>query len=164
MKALQISAAVSIDASATDITSETVWGTVTIPAEYLVPGRKVRVQAYASFPATTGTDTWTTKLRLGGVAGELLVNGGDHDVADDDGASLDGWFIIGPSDSKARGYAGLSGTGVDNGFVANEFETTATYGSADLTVDITATCSSAANANTGTLHALRVEILPGVTA
>ncbi|MHC4892246.1 MAG: hypothetical protein ACYTFV_02570 [Planctomycetota bacterium] len=162
MKALQIPAAVTLDASATNITSETVWGNVTIPAEYLVPGRKIRVQAFVSFSATVGTDTWATKVRLGGVSGELLVSGGDHDIRDDEAASFDGWFIVG-DDSKARGYAGLSGGAVDNGFVANEFATSATYGAADLTVDVTATCSTQA-ANIGTLQALRVEILPGVTA
>lgn len=158
MNVTQLDAAVTLDASATDITSETSWAAITIPGRLLSAGSVVEVQGFITWTATVGTDTWQTRLRFGAVDGELIGATDAHDVADNDELAIQGRLVI-LADGTACGYMNATGRGSTNPVLATPL-TTATFGGDgnDLTLRVTAECSTQ-NANVGVVHSLRAEVM-----
>jgi predicted RecA/RadA family phage recombinase len=75
------------DSSAvTNTTTETVVGTLTIPANTLRIGNVVEAVAAMIATATNSTDTFRFRIRLGGVAGTVVADSTAIDLADNDTA------------------------------------------------------------------------------
>jgi hypothetical protein len=159
MNVTQLEAAATLDASATNITSETSWAAVTVPMHLLSPGNVVEVQGTITWTATVSTDRWITRFRFGAVDGELIGETDAHDVADGDELVIQGRLII-LSDGAACGYVNVTGRGTTNPVLTTPLTSTrfGTAAGSDLTLRVTAECSTQ-NANVGVVHNLRAEVL-----
>jgi predicted RecA/RadA family phage recombinase len=87
-------AAIADSAAVTNTVTETVIGTLTIPAAHLRIGRIIRFMAALIATATNSTDTFRARVRIGGVAGTIVADTGAVDLADNDGAMLNGDIVV----------------------------------------------------------------------
>jgi hypothetical protein len=112
-------------ATITNTVSETVFDTnYSIPANSLQPGELIRCSWQGIAPSTNATDTLTIRLRLGGVAGTVIVVGTATDVANNA-------IFAGRADIIVR-TVGSSGT-----FVAFGSHTEAPAASGTAVLDVT---------------------------
>lgn len=76
-----IAASSAITASSTETLFDTNYS---IPANSLVPGQRIKVKWQGICTATNSTDTFTGRVRIGGVAGTALFTHTAQDVANND--------------------------------------------------------------------------------
>jgi len=106
-------------------TTETgIWPNVTIPANYLQDGRTLRIRFFGKH-STTGTPTLTFRVRLGGVAGTLIVASGAITC----GSAVTNALFDGEALMTVRSN-GSSGTIMGNGVARVHSATAPTVGSA----------------------------------
>jgi len=79
----------STGAAVTNNAAEAASATITIPANTLTQGKTCKIRAGFRATATNAADTLTARLRLGGLAGTVLVATGAVDVADGDVVVVD---------------------------------------------------------------------------
>lgn len=94
------------DAAATgsavsNTTAETASATVTVPANTLTQGKTCKVTFGVRATATNGTDTMQVRLRLGGIAGTVLIATTAVDVANDN-------VVVGHFEFTAEGAPGAA--------------------------------------------------------
>lgn len=161
-------------------TTETIiFPNVTIPANYMADGRLIRITAYGRH-STTGTPTLTFRIRLGGVAGTVIVASGA--LTTGSGVTAGMWRMEVLLQMRSNGSAGtVLGTGLvlvgddaastvgsatnthGGDFMGSAGVATPATASLDFTADqalsITATWSAASASNTLTGHNYVVESL-----
>lgn len=110
-------------------------------------GRRLTFNAYLYADADNGADTWTVRVRLGGLAGVLIVSSGAFDLAAAAGVWVEGMLTIrtvgagGTFDARVRLYNEVGPTVVEDLVFAGAVDTTVAQ---DLVVTGE---SSSANAN-----------------
>jgi len=136
----------------TDTVAETVSRTLTIATNALTSGKVFKVRFGAYFPSTNGADTARVRLRLGGVAGTILLDSGAIDVANND-------FVVGDFEMVATGAPGAAVPVIGYGYICEPSaagspivsgvslptNTFATNGALDLVVTIEFSAASADN-------------------
>lgn len=90
----KIAEAVADSAAVTNTVTETIVGTVTIPANRLKTGTIIEFLAALIATATNSTDTFQGRVRLGGVAGTVVADTTAIDLANSDVGVLKGQIVI----------------------------------------------------------------------
>lgn len=151
----------------TNTTTETiVFPNVTIPANYLTPGRRLRLRAFGTWATTAATPTLVFKVRWGGVAGTLITQTAaittvtsttsamwDLEVilstrAVGTTGSILGWGVF-------RAYAGVAGTiaSATGEALVTPFGSAGILAPAAVTIDTTADTALALTVTWGTANA-----------
>ena len=90
-------------------TTEAISGQVTIPANTLVAGDRIRVKAFGTCTTTNSTDTLASVLYIEGLAGTALVSNAATDVADDDMYAFDAWLYIDSTGASGTWHCDATG-------------------------------------------------------
>lgn len=142
-------------------TTETIHTAISVPAAILaVARRSFRIRASLLVVSSNGADTWRIRLRIGGVAGALLFDGGAIDIANGNVFVVNAEFQL-----SAVGAGGtLIGQGrmynpVGSAFVVNGDDNAAVDTTAARDLVVTGECSSNNAGNQVTLKHFEVEAL-----
>lgn len=148
--------------AATSVVTTPAFGTITLPANYLTPGKTLRFQAYGQY-ANTATPTLTFQMFFGATG----LNGCTHTTASGAGGF---WRFSGTMTCNTTGASGaisynshLSGSANSAGqnpFTTAQSTSTVTVNTTTTNaLDLKVQWSAASSSNLLTLHALTIEVM-----